>query len=122
MADVAVDVESDSGGKLPVLQAATAVAISFLICKTSTYLTNICGIQGGSLPAITAVVVILATVFPTKFGFLAPAGETIALVLMQVIEIFPVKSICIIWKCTSDMELLLYGVNAYAGIFLDLGT
>ncbi|XP_065617281.1 uncharacterized protein LOC136061040 isoform X2 [Quercus suber] len=82
--DVAVDVESDSGGKLPVLQAATAVAISFLICKTSTYLTNICGIQGGSLPAITAVVVILATVFPTKFGFLAPAGETIALVLMQV--------------------------------------
>lgn len=82
--DVAVDVESDSGGKLPVLQAATAVAISFLICKTSTYLTNICGIQGGSLPAITALVVILATVFPTKFGFLAPAGETIALVLMQV--------------------------------------
>ncbi|KAK4571499.1 hypothetical protein RGQ29_030078 [Quercus rubra] len=82
--DVAVDVESDSGGKLPVLQGATAVAISFLTCKTSTYLTNICGIQGGSLPAITAVVVILATVFPTQFGFLAPAGETIALVLMQV--------------------------------------
>uniref|UniRef100_A0A7N2MIM0 Uncharacterized protein n=1 Tax=Quercus lobata TaxID=97700 RepID=A0A7N2MIM0_QUELO len=111
--DVAVDVESNSVGKLPVLQVATAVAISFLVCKTSTYLTNICGIQGGSLPAITAVVVILATVFPTQFGFLALASETIALVLMQVIEIFPVKSICIIWKCSYDMELLLYGVNAY---------
>ncbi|GMY07296.1 putative membrane protein yjcl [Fagus crenata] len=82
--DVAVDVESDSGGKLPVLQAATAIAISFLICKTSTYLTNVCGIQGGSLPAITAIVVILATVFPTQFGSLAPAGDTIALVLLQV--------------------------------------
>ncbi|KAL4595076.1 hypothetical protein ACB092_12G065800 [Castanea dentata] len=82
--DVAVDVESDFGEKLPVLQAATAVAISFLICKTSTYLTNICGIQGVTLPAITAIVVILATVFPTQFGFLAPAGETIALVLMQI--------------------------------------
>ena len=84
-----MDVESDSGGKLPVLQSATAIAISFLICKTSTYLTNVCGIQGGSLPAITAIVVILATVFPTQSGSLAPAGDTIALVLLQVIEIFP---------------------------------
>lgn len=117
-----MDVESDSGEKLPVLQAATAVAISVLICKTSTYLTNIRGIQGGTLPEITAIVVILATVFPTQFGFLSPAGETIALILMQVIEVFPVKSIYIIMKCSSDMELLLYGVNAYAGIFLDLGT
>jgi ferric-chelate reductase len=91
-----MDMESDSGGKLPVLQAATAIATSFLICKTSTYLTSIYGIQGGNLPAITATVVILATLFPTQFGYLAPAGDAIALVLMQVIEIFPVQSIYII--------------------------
>ncbi|KAF2315582.1 hypothetical protein GH714_040091 [Hevea brasiliensis] len=39
---------------------------------------------GSSLPAITAMVVILATAFPTQFAHLAPAGDTIALVLMQV--------------------------------------
>ncbi|XP_059451510.1 uncharacterized protein LOC132182315 isoform X1 [Corylus avellana] len=82
--DVAMDMESNSGGKLPVLQAATAIATSFLICKTSTFLTSIYGIQGGNLPAITATVVILATLFPTQFGYLAPAGDAIAQVLMQV--------------------------------------
>lgn len=82
--DDALGMESDSGGNPPVLRATTAIAISFLICKTSIYLTNICGIQGGNLPAITAIVVILATVFPTQFGYLAPAGDTISLVLMQV--------------------------------------
>ncbi|XP_059451522.1 uncharacterized protein LOC132182315 isoform X3 [Corylus avellana] len=81
---VAMDMESNSGGKLPVLQAATAIATSFLICKTSTFLTSIYGIQGGNLPAITATVVILATLFPTQFGYLAPAGDAIAQVLMQV--------------------------------------
>jgi hypothetical protein len=114
LADVAMDMDSDSGGKLPVLQAATAIATSFFICKTSTYLTSIHGIQGGNLPAITATVVILATLFPTQFGYLAPAGDTIALVLMQVIEIFPVQSIYIIWKCSSDIRLLLY---CYACLF-----
>lgn len=42
------------------------------------------GISGGSLPAITAIVVILATIFPSQFDHLAPAGEAMALVLMQV--------------------------------------
>lgn len=36
------------------------------------------------MPAITAIVVILATLFPTQFGKLAPSGEALALILMQV--------------------------------------
>ncbi|XP_015869156.3 uncharacterized protein LOC107406530 isoform X2 [Ziziphus jujuba] len=40
--------------------------------------------KGGSLPVITALVVILATIFPRHFGYLAPAGDAIALVLLQV--------------------------------------
>ncbi|XP_077248175.1 uncharacterized protein LOC143887845 [Tasmannia lanceolata] len=78
------DTEAMSGNKLPVLQIATALAVSFAICKTGTYLTKLLGVQGGSLPFITAIVVILATIFPGQLGYLAPAGEALALILMQV--------------------------------------
>ncbi|XP_021892188.1 uncharacterized protein LOC110810344 [Carica papaya] len=82
--DVAVNEGSENGGKLPVLQIATALAVSFAICKVSTFLAKYFGIQGGNLPIITAIVVILATVFPHQFSHLAPAGEAMALILMQV--------------------------------------
>ncbi|KAK0598656.1 hypothetical protein LWI29_036694 [Acer saccharum] len=81
---VEMDTESDSGGNKDVLQTATAIAISFAICKIASYLTKLCRIQGGNLPGVTAIVVILATLFPTQFGYLAPAGDKLALVLMQV--------------------------------------
>ncbi|KAK2653970.1 hypothetical protein Ddye_013826 [Dipteronia dyeriana] len=81
---VEMDTESDSGGNKEVLQTATAIAISFAICKVASYLTKLCRIQGGSLPGVTAIVVSLATLFPTQFGYLAPAGDKLALVLMQV--------------------------------------
>ncbi|KAA8539952.1 hypothetical protein F0562_026644 [Nyssa sinensis] len=80
----ATDAESDSGSKLPILQTATALAISFAICKTATWLTKLFRIQGGDLPGITALVVILATVLPRHFGYIAPAGDAIAVILMQV--------------------------------------
>ncbi|XP_065631763.1 uncharacterized protein LOC112011898 isoform X2 [Quercus suber] len=82
--DVAMDVDSEPGNKLPVLRMATALAVSFAICKTCTFLAKYFGIQGGSLPAITAIVVILATAFPKQFAYLAPSGEAMALILMQV--------------------------------------
>ncbi|CAK7338850.1 unnamed protein product [Dovyalis caffra] len=82
--DVEMDVSSNSEGKIPVLQTATALAISFMICKIGTYLARLCKIQGGTLPAVTAIVVFLATLFPAQFVYLAPAGDTLALVLMQV--------------------------------------
>ncbi|KAG0492033.1 hypothetical protein HPP92_005431 [Vanilla planifolia] len=69
---------------LPVLQSAMAVTVSFTICKLGTYITNVIGLQGGKLPCITAIIVVLATMFPTQFGALAPSGEAIALLLMQV--------------------------------------
>ncbi|KAF6157669.1 hypothetical protein GIB67_037242 [Kingdonia uniflora] len=76
--------EPKAGNKLPVLQTATAIAVSFAICKMATYLTLYLGIQGGILPCVTAIVVILATLFPVQFGNLAPAGEAMAMILMQV--------------------------------------
>lgn len=42
------------------------------------------GMQGGSITFITAIVVFLATVFPSWVGSLAPSGEGLATILMQV--------------------------------------
>ncbi|CAA6669827.1 unnamed protein product [Spirodela intermedia] len=82
--DALLAAEASTGGKLSVLQAASALAVSFAICKFSTYLTKALGFQGGNLPCITAIVVALATLFPAQLRTLAPTGEAIALILMQV--------------------------------------
>ncbi|GLU24305.1 hypothetical protein SLE2022_402500 [Rubroshorea leprosula] len=82
--DYEMNSDPDSGGKIPVLQIATALAVSFLICKTASYLTKAWQIEGGILTGVTAIIVILASLFPTQFGHLAPAGDAIALILMQV--------------------------------------
>ncbi|CAN4113044.1 unnamed protein product [Withania somnifera] len=81
-------IDSESGNKLPVLQTATALAVSFAICKAGELLTKHFGIPGGLLPTITAIVVILATSFPSQFAYLAPSGEAMALILMQVFFAF----------------------------------
>ncbi|KAK7281465.1 hypothetical protein RIF29_09487 [Crotalaria pallida] len=81
--DDAMDMESDYEGNLPVLQTATALATSFLICKAATYLTKLYGIQGGTLPGVTAIVVILATLLPKQIGSLGSASHTVALILLQ---------------------------------------
>ncbi|OEL15834.1 Bax inhibitor 1, partial [Dichanthelium oligosanthes] len=70
---------------LPVLHSAVAMAAAFAICKAGKLLaTAVLGIRGGSLPCITAIVVALATLFPLHIGKLAPSGEAIAVILMQV--------------------------------------
>jgi len=78
------DTESDPSDKLHVLHTATAISLSFLICKCGVYAANALGLKGGSLPCITAIVVTLASLFPVQLGRLAPAGEPVALILMQV--------------------------------------
>ncbi|KAI4351661.1 hypothetical protein L6164_005997 [Bauhinia variegata] len=78
------DEASEPKNKLHVLQMATALAVAFAICKTGAFLTKYFRIEGGSLPAITAIIVVLATVFPKPFASLAPAGEAMAVILMQV--------------------------------------
>ncbi|CAI8604433.1 unnamed protein product [Vicia faba] len=75
---------SGSGDKLPVLQMATSLAVSFAICKAATILTGYFGIQGATLPLVTAIAVISATVFPKPFASLASSGEAMAVILIQV--------------------------------------
>ncbi|ONI25392.1 hypothetical protein PRUPE_2G300000 [Prunus persica] len=78
------DASSEPGNKLPLIQTAAALSVSLAICKSGHYLTKYFGIQGGILPAVTAIVVTLATVFPKQFAYLAPTGEAMAVILMQV--------------------------------------
>ncbi|KAK9672601.1 hypothetical protein RND81_12G111500 [Saponaria officinalis] len=73
-----------SADKLPMLPTVTGIAVSFTICKLSTCFTNLSGLQGGILPISTAFVVILATALPQVFSYLAPSGDAISVVLMQV--------------------------------------
>ncbi|ESQ43266.1 hypothetical protein EUTSA_v10013447mg [Eutrema salsugineum] len=82
--DTEIIKDSETKNKIPVLLIATGIAVSLAICKIGALVTKYFGISGGSLPAITAVVVVLATVFPSQFGRLAPSGEAMALILMQV--------------------------------------
>ncbi|XP_038686604.1 uncharacterized membrane protein YjcL [Tripterygium wilfordii] len=82
--EVEMDLESESGGNSQAERAAIALVVSFMICKTASYITNLCNIPGGSLPGITTIAVILATLFPAQFHYLTPAGDAMALVLMQV--------------------------------------
>ncbi|KAL1552846.1 hypothetical protein AAHA92_13595 [Salvia divinorum] len=70
--------------KVSVPQMATALAVSFAICKSANSFSKTFGIQGGELPAVTAIVVLLATLLPSYFRYLAPAGDAFALVLIQI--------------------------------------
>jgi len=83
-ADNTVNTGNKERTRLDVFRSATAVALSFTICKAAALVTKHFGFQGGSLPCITAIIVVLATIFPAQCGSLAPAGEAIALILMQV--------------------------------------
>lgn len=79
-----IDGGVEPGNKLPVSQMVTALAVSLAICKAGAYLIRSLGIQGGSLPAITAIVVTLSTIFPAQFNQIAPSGEEWALIVMQI--------------------------------------
>lgn len=85
LADVVMDLEPEARTKLPILQTTIAIAVSLATCKFSIYLKKLLGFKGGSLHCITTIVVMLATIFPSQFGFLAPAGEAVALIMMQVV-------------------------------------
>ncbi|KAG0610236.1 hypothetical protein M758_7G049300 [Ceratodon purpureus] len=70
--------------KVQVLEGSIAIALSATICASGVALAKYLGFQGGSITCITAIVVALATMFPSLVGSLAPSGEGIAIILMQI--------------------------------------
>ncbi|KAK4384944.1 putative membrane protein YjcL [Sesamum angolense] len=122
--DGGLNEESESGSKLPVLQTATALAVSFIICKSASFLTNYLGIQGAIIPTITAIVVLLATMLPNQFAYLAPSGEAMALILMQVFFAVigasgSIKSV--ISSAPSIFLFALVQIGVHLAIILGLG-
>ncbi|KAF3790983.1 putative membrane protein [Nymphaea thermarum] len=77
--------DHETSSKVHVLDTATALALSFAVCKFGTYFTKVFHIPGGNLPSITGTIIILATLFPHQFNSLALTGEGIALILIQAI-------------------------------------
>ncbi|KAL0299565.1 UNVERIFIED_CONTAM: putative membrane protein YjcL [Sesamum radiatum] len=122
--DGGLNEESESGNKLPVLQTATALAVSFIICKSASLLTNYLGIQGATLPTITAIVVLLATMLPNQFAYLAPSGEAMALILMQVFFAVIGASGSIRSVISTAPSIFLFAfvqIGVHLGIILGLG-
>lgn len=78
------NLDSASRDNMPTIQTATALAVSFAICKVATHSIHLLKLQGGTLPAITAIVVILATLLPQQIGYLAPSGDVLAAISIQV--------------------------------------
>ncbi|XP_010421208.1 PREDICTED: uncharacterized protein LOC104706696 [Camelina sativa] len=81
-ADMAKDDKLEDKNR--VVSTSIALTISFLICKAAISMTTLFNIQGGKLPAVTAITIFLATSFPDFFDSLAPSAEIISLILMQV--------------------------------------
>ncbi|CAL4966670.1 unnamed protein product [Urochloa decumbens] len=78
----------DSNG-LPAARSAMAVAAAFAICRAGVLATSKLGqlgIQGASLPFVTAIVAVaVATFFPSQIRKLAPSDDTLAVIVMQVL-------------------------------------
>ncbi|XP_040381151.1 uncharacterized membrane protein YjcL [Oryza brachyantha] len=118
------DGEAEGRSRLSVLNGGAAVALSFVICKAGSAMAKQLGLQGGTLPCVTALVVVLATAFPRLLGRLAPSGETIALILMQVF--FTVVGangnlVDAVTKAPSVFAFALVQVSVHLGIVLAVG-
>lgn len=107
MAGIAKGADSEPANKLPLIQTATSLAVSLAICKAGHYVTKYYGIQGGILPAVTAIVVILATVFPRQFAYLAPTGEAMAMILMQARNILVFSNVGLVGGCLTRTDFFL---------------
>ncbi|CAN6166265.1 unnamed protein product [Urochloa humidicola] len=116
--------ESERGGRLSVLNGGMAIALSFVICKAGSAMADRLGFQGGTLPCVTALVVFLATAFPGQLGKLAPAGETMALILMQLF--FTVVGangnvVDAVTKAPSVFAFALVQVSVHLAVLLGVG-
>ncbi|XP_021726711.1 uncharacterized protein LOC110693854 isoform X2 [Chenopodium quinoa] len=120
--DVAVTSESKTEIKFHTLPTATAIAVSFAICSCAAYITKLSGIQGGTIPLATAIMVILATVCPPVFSYLAPSAEVISSVSMQVFFVV-IGASGNIWSVinTAPSIFLFAFVQVMVHLFIILG-
>ncbi|KAG5558641.1 hypothetical protein RHGRI_008552 [Rhododendron griersonianum] len=109
------NMELETSNKLPVLQTATAIAVALIICKLGTSFTKYLGIQGGSLPAITAIVfftVVGASGNIWNVIYTAPSIFMFALVQIAV-HLAVILGLGKLFR--FDLKLLLLASNANVG-------
>ncbi|KAL2652160.1 hypothetical protein R1flu_020288 [Riccia fluitans] len=76
---------SGFGGKgIKVEEMSIALAFSVAICMAGNLMAKALKLQGGGIPCITAVVVVLATLFPSFCGKLSTSGTGLAMVLLHI--------------------------------------
>lgn len=66
------------------LEGATAVALSALICYVGSQWAVALNLGGASIPIITALSVLLATLMPNQLQPLVASGEGLAAIIMSV--------------------------------------
>ncbi|KAB1204883.1 putative membrane protein YjcL [Morella rubra] len=106
--DVANNLESEPGNSLPLLQMATALAVSFAICKTGTFLSKYFGIQG--LPSrLSSRLLFKGAAFPALYlHHLSQSGFDINAVHLTVL-------LGLGKLLRFDLKLLLLASNANVG-------
>ena len=67
-----------------VLEGATALALSMVLCWAGSWLASLWGLSGTLIPIATALTVALATLFPTLLQPLVASGEGIAAIVLHV--------------------------------------
>mgnify|MGYP006872750341 CR=1 FL=1 len=108
-----VDAGSEGGPRAYLLQNASALALSSAICTAGVYLAKILGFQGGNIPCITVLVVLLATLCPSLVGPLAPAGETLAILLIQVMHMYFIS-----FSIVIKVDISRYTSRRLSGIYI----
>ncbi|KAI4351664.1 hypothetical protein L6164_006000 [Bauhinia variegata] len=92
----------------------TALAVAFTICKAGTSLAKNFGIN--------AIAVILATMFSKQFSSLAPFGEAMSVILMQVFFVVIDANIrSVMNTAPSIFMFVLVQMATYLGVILGLG-
>lgn len=70
-------------GTINVLNGITAIAVSATIVAFGTYISKMLNYSGGTITIVTAITVALATFLPRNIAILAPSGESLAAIMMQ---------------------------------------
>lgn len=79
-----LDDSIDSSPPIRIVDMSVAIGLSSSICALGTFIAASYVPQLGAIPVITALVVMLATLFPKQFRPLCSAGSGIGIFLMQI--------------------------------------
>jgi len=78
-----VEMEEEGAGTFTINQLASALAVSASVCLVADKLVTAFALTGWTIPIATALIIFLATVFPSQLSGLRGAGEAAGVLFMQ---------------------------------------